>query len=36
MQELIEEMQMDLSEEGIEINLQLHSSPLYVTLIAKR
>lgn len=31
MQELIEEMQMDLSEEGIEINLQLHSSPLYVT-----
>ncbi|PFR45078.1 HAMP domain-containing sensor histidine kinase [Bacillus thuringiensis] len=31
MQELIEEMRMDLSEEGIEINLQLHSSPLYVT-----
>ncbi|AOM13342.1 alkaline phosphatase synthesis sensor protein PhoR [Bacillus thuringiensis Bt18247] len=31
MQELIEEMQMDLSEEGIEVNLQLHSSPLYVT-----
>ncbi|MEK4675041.1 MULTISPECIES: sensor histidine kinase [Bacillus] len=31
MQELIEEMQMDLSEEGIEVNLQLHASPLYVT-----
>lgn len=31
MQELIEEMQMDLSKEGIEINLQLHASPLYVT-----
>lgn len=31
MQELIEEMQMDLSKEGIEIHLQLHVSPLYVT-----
>ncbi|WBO88894.1 HAMP domain-containing sensor histidine kinase [Bacillus tropicus] len=31
MQELIEEMQMDLSKEGIEVNLQLHASPLYVT-----
>ncbi|GAB6415421.1 HAMP domain-containing sensor histidine kinase [Bacillus luti] len=31
MQELIEEMQMDLSKEGIEIHLQLHASPLYVT-----
>ncbi|EJR67941.1 hypothetical protein IIO_00260 [Bacillus cereus VD115] len=31
MQELIEEMQMDLSEEGIEVCLQLHPSPLYVT-----
>ena len=31
MQELIEEMQMDLSEEGIEVRLQLHASPLYVT-----
>ncbi|EJQ36398.1 hypothetical protein IEC_03868 [Bacillus toyonensis] len=31
MQELIEEMQMDLSEEGIEVYLQLHPSPLYVT-----
>ena len=31
MQELLEEMQMDLSEEGIEVHLQLHSSPLYVT-----
>lgn len=31
MQELLEEMQMDLSEEGIEVYLQLHSSPLYVT-----
>ncbi|PEB59315.1 two-component sensor histidine kinase [Bacillus cereus] len=31
MQELIEEMQMDLSKEGIEVNLQLHASTLYVT-----
>ncbi|KAA0761468.1 HAMP domain-containing sensor histidine kinase [Bacillus sp. SH5-2] len=31
MQELIEEMQMDLSKEGIEVNLQLHASLLYVT-----
>lgn len=31
MQELIEEMQMDLSEEDIEVRLQLHASPLYVT-----
>lgn len=31
MQELIEEMQMDLSKEGIEVRLQLHASPLYVT-----
>lgn len=31
MQELLEEMQMDLSEEGIEVYLQLQSSPLYVT-----
>lgn len=31
MQELIEEMQMDLSKEGIEVCLQLHASPLYVT-----
>lgn len=31
MQELIEEMQMDLSKEGIEIHLQLHASPQYVT-----
>ncbi|MGR3775528.1 ATP-binding protein [Bacillus paramycoides] len=32
MQDLIEEMQMDLSEEGIAVYLQLlHASPLYVT-----